>query len=217
MAKQKLGRGLEAIISNGSGILKSGSTTINLPISHIFPNPEQPRKHFSIASLEELATSIRTHGVLSPILVQKFKNGYMLIAGERRLRAAKMADQEMIPAIVKEEVSLQEQAEIALIENVQREDLDPISTALAYQKLIKEFNLTQTELGERIGKNRATISNAIRLLRLPLAVQESLKTGTLSPGHARALLPLSPVQQQQLIHKIQQKNLNVRQRFSHLL
>ena len=117
----------------------------------------------------------------------------------------------MVPAIVKEELSPQEQAEIALIENLQREDLDPISTALAYQKLLKEFNLTQTELGERIGKNRATISNAIRLLRLPLFLQDDLKKGTISSGHARALLPLSPSQQQEILHKIKQKNLNVRQ------
>ena len=160
-----------------------------IKLSLIEPNREQPRKKFDEEQLAELAESIKQYGVLQPLLVQKKGTFYEIIAGERRWRAAKMAGLKEVPVVLRE-YSKQESMEIALIENVQRSDLNPIEEALAYDSLVKEFGLTQEEIASRVSKNRATITNTMRLLKLDQQIQEMLIQGMLSSGHARALLPL---------------------------
>lgn len=201
MAKKGLGKGLGAIFgedvikeseeetakSKSAGVEKSGERMIKLSL--IEPNREQPRKKFDEEQLAELAESIKQYGVLQPLLVQKKGTFYEIIAGERRWRAAKMAGLKEVPVVLRE-YSKQESMEIALIENVQRSDLNPIEEALAYDSLVKEFGLTQEEIASRVSKNRATITNTMRLLKLDQQIQEMLIQGMLSSGHARALLPL---------------------------
>lgn len=201
MAKKGLGKGLGAIFgedvikeseeetakSKSSVVEKSGERMIKLSL--IEPNREQPRKKFDEEQLAELAESIKQYGVLQPLLVQKKGTFYEIIAGERRWRAAKMAGLKEVPVVLRE-YSKQESMEIALIENVQRSDLNPIEEALAYDSLVKEFGLTQEEIASRVSKNRATITNTMRLLKLDQQIQEMLIQGMLSSGHARALLPL---------------------------
>ena len=201
MAKKGLGKGLGAIFgedvikeseeetakSKSSVVEKSGERMIKLSL--IEPNREQPRKKFDEEQLAELAESIKQYGVLQPLLVQKKGTFYEIIAGERRWRAAKMAGLKEVPVVLRG-YSKQESMEIALIENVQRSDLNPIEEALAYDSLVKEFGLTQEEIASRVSKNRATITNTMRLLKLDQQIQEMLIQGMLSSGHARALLPL---------------------------
>lgn len=201
MAKKGLGKGLGAIFgedvikeseeetakSKSAVVEKSGERMIKLSL--IEPNREQPRKKFDEEQLAELAESIKQYGVLQPLLVQKKGTFYEIIAGERRWRAAKMAGLKEVPVVLRE-YSKQESMEIALIENVQRSDLNPIEEALAYDSLVKEFGLTQEEIASRVSKNRATITNTMRLLKLDQQIQEMLIQGMLSSGHARALLPL---------------------------
>lgn len=163
-----------------------------LLLDQISPNPQQPRSHFDPAALEELAASIRTHGILQPLIVTlnpHQPSSYWLVAGERRWRAARMALLESVPAIVREASPLQ-LMEWALVENLQRADLNPLEEAAAYQALIETFTLTQAEIGQRVGKSRAAVANTIRLLQLPLEVQQALMDGRLSAGHGRALLAL---------------------------
>ena len=184
MAK-RLGKGLEALIPQLSADEHDAITEI--PIDELRPNPYQPRRVFDDASLAELANSIREHGVVQPIIVRKGIKGYDIVAGERRWRAAKLAGLTKIPAVVK--VFTEEQVmEIALIENLQREDLNTIEIAQAYQKLMETFNLTQEELAQKVGKSRPHMANFLRLLTLPKAIQDDVSRGTLSMGHARALL-----------------------------
>lgn len=181
-----------------------------LKVSLIEPNGTQPRKKFDEESLKELAESIKTYGVLQPLIVQKKENHYEIIAGERRWRAAKLAGLAEVPVIIRE-YDRQQTMEIALIENVQRDDLNPIEEALAYQRLIQEFNLTQEEIATRVSKNRATITNSMRLLKLDQRVQQMLIEGQISSGHARALLGLEEGESQyQVGRKIIQENLSVR-------
>lgn len=181
-----------------------------LKISLIEPNGSQPRKTFDEESLNELAESIKRYGVLQPLLVQKKGNHYEIIAGERRWRAAKIAGLTEIPVVIRE-YDKQQTMEIALIENVQRDDLNPIEEAQAYQRLIKEFNLTQEEIAVRVSKNRATITNSMRLLKLDERVQKMLMEGQISSGHARALLGLEDGEAQyQSAIKIVKENLSVR-------
>lgn len=201
MAKKGLGKGLGAIFgedvikeseeetakSKSAVVEKSGERMIKLSL--IEPNREQPRKKFDEEQLAELAESIKQYGVLQPLLVQKKGTFYEIIAGERRWRAAKMAGLKEVPVVLRE-YSKQESMEIALIENVQRSDLNPIEEALAYDSLVKEFGLTQEEIASRVSKNRATITNTMRLLKLDQQIQKMLIQGMLSSGHARALLPL---------------------------
>ena len=171
---------------------------LELKISEIEPNRDQPRKAFDEEQLEELADSIRKYGVLQPLLVQKKGESYEIIAGERRWRAAKLAGLKMIPAVIRE-YSPQQAMEIALIENVQREDLNPIEEAQAYQRLMQEFSLKQEEIAERVSKNRTTITNCMRLLNLAPEVQQMLIEGRIASGHARALLAVAdPYQQLEL-------------------
>ena len=187
------------------------SGEIFVKVSRIEPNHEQPRKDFKEEQLQELADSIRQYGVLQPMLVQKRGDLYEIIAGERRWRAAKMAGIKEIPVVIRE-YGKQQAMEIALIENVQREDLNPIEEAIAYQRLMQEFHLKQEEIAERVSKNRSTITNSMRLLNLVPEVQQMLVEGLISSGHARSLLALSdPEQQILLAERIIRDHLSVRE------
>ena len=180
-----LGRGLGALIPGGSPAERKG--VLLLGIEEIKPDKTQPRRHFDETHIEELAESIRSKGVLLPLIVRRGPEGYILVAGERRWRAAQKAGLRELPALVKE-VTEKEAFEIALIENIQREDLNPIEEAEAYKRLIEEHGLTQEELAARVGKERSTVANALRLLRLPDPIKQAIVSGQLSMGHARALL-----------------------------
>lgn len=181
-----------------------------LKISQVEPNRNQPRRTFGEESLEDLAESIRQHGILQPLLVAPRNNHYEIIAGERRWRAAKLAGLREVPVIIRDYTD-QEIMEISLIENIQREDLNPIEEALAYQRLIQEFHMTQEELSQKISRSRASISNRIRLLRLSPEVQDLLAQGSLTEGHARALLTLeTKEQQEEAARQILEEGLNVR-------
>ena len=197
MAKKAtgLGRGLGALIPEAAsavGATRGGALT--LPIDQIQPNAYQPRATFNQAELEQLAASIRQHGVLQPIVVEEGPNGYALIAGERRLRASKLAGATTIPAVVRA-VGDQSRLELALIENVQRSDLSPIETARAYRRLADEFGMTQEQIAVVAGKARTTVANTMRLLELSPEVQEEVAAGRLSEGHARALVGLPATEQ----------------------
>lgn len=186
--KRGLGRGLQALIPKGS-VFSGGRTIVNLEISKVVPNPRQPRKEFDEESLKELAESIKAQGVAQPILVRGRKGKFELIAGERRLRAAKQAGLSNIPAIVKD-FSDEQSLVLSLIENLQREDLNPMDEAEGYQMLSKDFNFTQEDISGKVGKNRSTVANMLRLLELPAEIKKSLRNGELSAGHARALLAI---------------------------
>lgn len=193
MATQKrLGRGLEALM--GSNVppadIETGEQIILADILSIDNNPNQPRQNFDDQKLEELAQSIRVHGIMQPIIVSKENGRYLIIAGERRFRAAKKAGLKEIPVIVRE-LEDRDKLELALIENVQREDLNPIEQARALKTLTEKYNLTQQAVSERVGKNRATIANLMRLLELPDRVKDFVENGRLSAGHARAILALN--------------------------
>ena len=187
LKRPALGRGLGALIPGGSPSERKG--VMNLGIEEIRPDRSQPRRHFDEAHIEELAESIRSKGVLIPLIVRRDSEGYVLVAGERRWRAAQKAGLRELPVMVRE-VTGKEAFEIALIENIQREDLNPIEEAGAYRRLIEEHGLTQEELAARVGKDRSTVANALRLLRLPEAIQRAVVSGELSMGHARALLAI---------------------------
>jgi ParB family chromosome partitioning protein len=184
--KRGLGRGLSALIPEAE---ETGATSLEIPLAELESNPLQPRRHFEQAALEELAATIRTHGVLTPVVVRRAPHGYQVVAGERRVRAARLAGLTRIPAVIKEASNAQA-LEMALVENLQREDLNPVEAAEAYRRLTEEFGLTQEELAERVGRDRSSVANALRLLRLPRRLREDLATGILSEGHARALLGL---------------------------
>jgi ParB family chromosome partitioning protein len=205
--KKTLGKGLSAIFSDFS---EDSDNIENISIEDIKPSPYQPRKFESDETLIELANSIKEKGVIQPIIIRKKGDTYELIAGERRLRASKLADLQTIPAIIKN-FSDEEAAQIALIENIQREDLNPLDEALAYKKLIENFSYTQEELAEKLGKNRATITNTLRLLNLPKQIIELIKTNKITAGHARALLSLDNESFQiEIANLIVEKKLNVR-------
>ncbi len=191
--------------------IEEESGEIFVKISKIEPNREQPRKDFKEEQLQELADSIRQYGVLQPLLVQKKGDLYEIIAGERRWRAAKLAGVKEIPVVIRE-YGKQQAMEIALIENVQREDLNPIEEAVAYQRLMQEFHLKQEEIAERVSKNRSTITNSMRLLNLVPEVQQMLMEGLITSGHARALLAIQDEDNQlKLAEKIVQNHLSVRE------
>ncbi|MDZ4339202.1 MAG: ParB/RepB/Spo0J family partition protein [candidate division NC10 bacterium] len=185
MGRQALGRGLEALLPVG----REEPGILEIPLAKIRPSPFQPRKRFDDAKLDELAASIRTRGVLSPVIVRQTPDGYELVAGERRVRAAERAGLDRVPAVVRE-MSNAEMLEVALIENLQREDLNPVEEAEVYRRLVEEFNLTQEEIASRVGKDRASVANTLRLLKLPPRIREDLIEGRLSAGHGRALLAL---------------------------
>jgi ParB family transcriptional regulator, chromosome partitioning protein len=192
--KRALGRGLSALIPQASvpvqGDLPSSAGIVRLPVEQVLRDPAQPRKTFDEAKLRELAESIRTQGVIQPILVRRDGSAYRLIAGERRWRAAQLAGLHEVPAVVRD-VTPAEAFELALVENLQRTDLNPLEEAEGYRRLIQEFGLTQDQVGERVGRDRTSIANALRLLQLPDAVKELLASGALGMGHARALLGMA--------------------------
>ncbi len=208
--RKSLGRGLSALIPEGA-VLEDERGFFLCPIESISPNPYQPRQDFSDADLTELANSIKEKGVIQPILVSRTKDGLQLIAGERRWRAAQKAGLDTIPAWIRD-VSPSEALELALVENLQRKDLNPIEEASAYQELMKRFNLTQEAVSTRIGKDRSTVANLLRLLRLPQTLQQDLINNRLTTGHARVLVSIeSPSAQRTLRDLIIKKALSVRQ------
>lgn len=213
--KRGLGKGLDSLIPKGEAVKKSSSKSNNgvveLDINQVEPNKNQPRKNFDQDALNELADSIKQYGVIQPIVVQKIDDYYEIIAGERRWRAAKIAKLKKIPVVIKN-FSEQEIVEIALIENIQREDLNPIEEAEAYKRLIDEYNLKQEEMAERLSKSRTSITNSMRLLKLSSKVQKLVISGELSSGHARALIPVEDANKQYtLALEIIKNKLSVRE------
>lgn len=213
MAPKKggLGRGLDALFVDNSIEEISAANTVKLRINEIEPNRDQPRKTFDEEALSELADSIAQHGVIQPLLVRPVSDGYQLVAGERRWRAARLAGLSEVPVVVKE-LSDSETMEIALIENLQREDLNPIEEAEGLQLLIDTYGLTQDECAKRVGKSRPAITNSLRLLNLPKELSELVKNSLLSTGHARALLPIGDEEKMlSLADEIIKKGLSVRE------
>lgn len=214
MAKQKftLGRGLDALIST-EAVRTSGSSSIGeIEIDKIFANPNQPRRDFNEDALKELADSINELGVIQPITLRNMEDGtYQIIAGERRFRASQLAGKSTIPAYILK-ADDEETMEMALIENIQREDLNPLEIALAYQQLIEQHNLSQEQLSKRVGKGRATIANFLRILKLPAAIQVALQEKKIDMGHAKALLSLeSHADQLNLFQEIEKNSYSVRE------
>lgn len=221
MSQQRgLGRGFDSLIPTevtpdmpaSVQPAQSADTIHQIDVSKIHPNPSQPRTHFDDKALAELAASIAEHGLLQPIAVSNLGDGkYELVAGERRLRASKLADLKTIPAIVRD-YGQQQKLELALIENVQRADLNPIEAGAAYAKLSSEFHLTLDQIGERVGKAKSTIANAMRLLQLPAGAREAVANGSISEAHGRAILAVpDPAAQEQLLRHITQDGWTVRQ------
>jgi ParB family chromosome partitioning protein len=192
ITKRGLGRGLGALLASEPS---ESESLVDVAIDQIEVNPNQPRKVFDFTALDELAASIKASGVIQPIIVRKIGGSYQLIAGERRWRAARQAGLDRIPALVRDATDAQS-LELALVENLLREDLNPIEAGQAYQKLLADFDWTQEELAQRIGKDRTSIANCLRLLRLPEEIQADLRNGRLTMGHARALLALPTVSEQ---------------------
>ena len=209
--KSALGRGLDALISTDFVKTQGSSSISEVPIEQIHANPDQPRRDFDAESLEELAISLREIGIIQPITLREISKGnYQIIAGERRFRAAGIAGLKTIPAYIRT-ANDENVMEMALIENIQREDLNSMEVALACQNLLEVYNMTQEQLSSRIGKNRATIANYIRLLKLPAEIQVALKNKQIDMGHARALLAIDdPMKQLQLFHELTKHGYSVR-------
>lgn len=206
---RRLGKGLDALIPHLE--IGDDDAVTEVAVADLRPNPYQPRKHFSDEALDELAASIREHGIVQPLVVRKTIKGYEIVAGERRYRAAMRVKLDKVPVVVKD-FSDKQVMEIALIENLQREDLNPLEVANAYQKLMHEFSLTQEELAAKVGKSRPHVTNFLRLLQLPLPIREDVSRGTLSMGHARALLAVKNLDQQvMLAEKVKTERASVRQ------
>ncbi len=211
-----LGRGLASLIPDtafGDDDLspKHRTTLRMVPIDEIKANPEQPREVFDGDEIAALSSSIERHGILSPLVVRKEEGRYFLIAGERRLRAATLAGLDEVPVVLKEAQASADQLELALVENLQRQDLDPVEAAKGYQRLIDAYAYTQEQVASRVGKQRATVANALRLLRLPDYVIQAVRDGRLSAGHGRALLPLEhPDQLRRVVAKVIAQALSVR-------
>lgn len=204
-----LGKGLDAFFPQSEPIKDEAVQDIKL--KELRPNPYQPRKNFQKEAIEELKASILEHGILQPLVVRKSIKGYEIVVGERRFRAAKEAKLETVPAVVRE-LSEQQMMELAVIENLQREDLNPIEEGLAYQTLLEKLSLTQEEVAKRLGKSRPHVANYIRLLSLPANIQELISSGKISMGHGRALLGLrQKVKIPILVEKVINESLNVRQ------
>ncbi len=211
LSKSRLGKGLNALIPQS----KNENTNIfEVELKKIRSNPLQPRKNFELSKIDELAASIKENGILQPIIVKEITDveyEYEIVAGERRYRAASKLNMEKIPVIIRN-VAEDKSLELAIIENVQREDLNPIEEAEAYKMLLEKYNYTQEELARKLGKNRATITNTMRLLKLPSEVKQNLISGNLSSGHARAVLALeNKNEQMEITEKIIEKNMSVRE------
>ncbi len=210
MKKQALGKGLKAFFPEEYGILKD-EKFVEVDVEDLMPNPLQPRQHFDTDAIAELALSIKESGILQPLVVVPEGNRYKIVVGERRWRAAQKAGLTKIPVIIRQ-FSETEQIEASLVENLQRKDLNPIEVAYAYQKLIRELNYTQEAVAEKVGKDRTSIANSIRLLKLPSEVQKMVADAKISMGHARALITLeNPDHQIFLSRLIAEKNLSVRE------
>ena len=212
MSKRALGRGIDALIQQVDDDTTSDHKDVTtVPLRNIQPNPYQPRTEFDEERLSELAESIKQQGVIQPLIVEKERDIYTIIAGERRFRAARMAGLSEVPVILRKFTD-DEKLEIALIENIQREDLNPIEEAKAYRKLMERNNLSQDSLAKKIGKKRSTVANSVRLLKLPEDMQESIVNGELSSGHARAILSvINPADQRILYNRIINEHLSVRE------
>ncbi len=213
MKKRQLGKGLGALIGT-PGAAARGYVTV--PIEKIAPSPSQPRREFDDRSLDELAASIREQGIIQPLILRRSGDGYTIVAGERRWRAAQRVGLREVPAIVKD-VEDRDALEMALVENLQREDLNPIEEARAYELLIREYGLTHETISARIGKDRSTITNQLRLLKLPPSVQQALMEGRINAGHARALLSLeSPQKMEEALATVIKEKLSVRKTESYV-
>ena len=209
--KPALGRGLSALLP-GRDDVPRGTSVREVPTDRLVPGRLQPRRNFREESLAELARSIREKGIVQPVLVVARGEKFEIVAGERRWRAAALAGLERIPIVVRDKTSDKELLEIALVENLQREDLNPLEAAGAYARLKEEFHLTQEQIAERVGKDRATVANALRILKLPASVKEKVADGSLSAGHARALAALSSADdQERLADEVLRRALSVRQ------
>jgi len=213
--KPALGRGLASLIPDsaiGASDAAPKPTLRHVPLDEIVPNPEQPREVFAEAELRSLADSVREHGILTPLVVRRAEGRYVLIAGERRLRAAGLAGLTEVPVVVRDAPSAKEQLELALVENLQRADLDVVELARGYERLAREFSLRQDEIATRVGRDRATVANTLRLLKLPPFALEPLRDGRISPGHARALVAVadSPEDLRRVLAKVLAGGLNVR-------
>jgi ParB family chromosome partitioning protein len=202
--RRGLGKGLEALIPTAPGVTE-------VEVDSIIPNPRQPRRALDPEALQELANSIKEQGLVQPLVVTGIEGGYQLLVGERRWRAAKLAGLEMVPVVIRE-ATPQQMLELALVENLQREDLNPLETATAYEQLVEEFGMTQQQVANKVGKNRATVTNTLRLLKLPDEVKDALLAEEISEGHARAMLRLrSEKEQAQVLKAIIKSALSVRQ------
>jgi len=211
MTKRKaLGKGLAALIPGANDLVDEDGQFFQCPIDSIEPNPNQPRQNFSTAELEEMVNSVREKGIITPLLVTRFKKGYQLIAGERRWRAAQKAGLKHVPVVVREATPA-ESLELALIENIHRQDLNAIEEALAYSKLLETQDITQDVLAKRLGKDRSSITNSLRLLTLPALIQQDLIDGSLSMGHARVLAGIKTREWQKALRNAAiKKQLSVR-------
>ena len=202
--RRGLGKGLEALIPSAPGVTE-------VEVDRIVPNPRQPRQAFDPQALQELATSIREQGLVQPLVVTELEAGYQLLIGERRWRAAKLAGLDVVPVVVRD-VSPQQMLELALVENLQREDLNPLETATAYQQLVEEFGMTQQQVADKVGKNRVTVTNTLRLLKLPAQVKDALLQGEIAEGHARSILRLESERAQlEMLKQVVKGGLSVRQ------
>jgi len=202
--RRGLGKGLEALIPVAPGVKE-------VEVDSIIPNPRQPRRALDAETLQELASSIKEQGLLQPVVVTEIEGGYQLLVGERRWRAAKLAGLETVPVVVRE-ATPQQMLELALVENLQREDLNPLEAAAAYQQLLEEFGMTQQQVADKVGKNRVTVTNTLRLLKLPDEAKDALWAGEISEGHARAMLRLrGGTAQMQVLAAIIKRGLSVRQ------
>ncbi len=210
MAIRKLGRGLDVLIPNRPAPAAKGREIVSVSVAEIAPNPHQPRRSFPEDDLQDLAASIRSEGLLQPVLVRKVRKGYQLISGERRLRAVKLAQMSTIPAIVLD-VDDRKAHELALVENLQREDLTPLEEAEGLHSLITRFGLTQDALAEALGMKRSSIANSLRLLELPQTIRKGLANGALTAGHAKVLLSVTdPQVQLDLFRRVKAEGLTVR-------
>ncbi len=220
--EKRLGRGLGSLLSQSSAQApptpepapaanSAASPGSRLPLDSIRANPFQPRTEFSAEGLEELAASIRQHGILQPIVVRRAVNGFELVSGERRLRASKIAGLETIPALVRDQVSDDEMLELAMVENLQRRDLDPMERARGYQRMVEQLKLTQAEVADRVGLKRSTVTNHLRLLELPDEIHAQIGSGQLTMGHAKALLAADSGDREKLSLEIVHEGLSVRE------
>jgi len=208
MTRRGLGKGLSALISD---VESAGEGATEIPVALIVPNPDQPRRDMDGASIEELAASIREHGVLQPVIVRALPDGkYQLVAGERRWRAARLAGLNAIPAIVRQ-VSEEERLELAIVENVQREDINVVEEAMAYRMLMERFGLTQEQVAQKVGKSRVAVANTLRLLTLETEIVEGLRQGKITEGHARALLMAPEGTRLDIYHRVVRSGWSVRE------